>query len=489
MPHNKQFNRREILATTLAVGAGALVQPLDRVLGANNDIRAAVIGFRGKGNHHISIVSKIPGVRIVALCDADKDVLDAGVKKLSKDGNRVDGYLDMRRVMDRKDIDVIFTATPNHWHALTAIWGVQSGKHVYVEKPVSHNIWEGRQIVNASNHYGKLVQTGTQSRSDIGMQKVIAYINEGHIGKLKLVRGFCYKRRPSIGKVKGEQAWPAQIDKNLWTGPSAMKPLMRNKVHYDWHWDYETGNGDVGNQGIHEMDLCRWMTGQDTLPKRVMSIGGRFGYIDDGNTANTQITLLDYDPVPIIFEVKGLPQKSGSRTMDHYHGVRVGVAYECEGGYFAGKNGGWIFDNDGKKIVQIKGGGAENHQKNFLDAVRAGKRGMLTADIKEGHLSSALCHMGNISHIVGKQAAPEEIRDSIKSNANMIEAYDRFEAHLAANEVDFNQTPRYLGPMLEFDPQSERFIGNQYQSQANNLVTRNFRKPFVVPDLSKNPKA
>lgn len=479
------INRREAMAGALAAGAVTLTSPISRVLGANNDIRAAVIGFRSKGSHHISIVSKIPGVRIVALCDADSDVLANGVKRLEKEGSKVDGYTDMRRIMDRNDIDVIFTATPNHWHALTAIWGVQSGKHVYVEKPVSHNIWEGRQIVNASNRYGKLVQTGTQSRSDIGMQAAVKYINEGHIGKLKVARGFCYKHRPSIGHVTSPQQWPAEIDKNLWTGPSTMKPLMRKKVHYDWHWDFETGNGDVGNQGIHQMDLARWVTGEQLLPKRVMSIGGRFGYIDDGNTPNTQITLLDYDNVPVIFEVRGLPEKSGSRTMPHYKGVRVGVVYECEGGYFAGNNGGWIYDNDDKKIKQIKGGGSGDHQKNFIDAVRAGKREMLTADILEGHISSALCHMGNISHQVGRQTSQGEIKDAIKDNPNMLEAYQRFEEHLAVNDVDFNQTPRILGPMLQFDPTSESFNDERFKTQANQLVKRDYRKPFVVPDLAQ----
>ena len=473
------------MKTSIAVGA-ALAIPHSRVLGANDDIRVGVVGFRGQGGGHINRFLTIPGVRLVALCDVDRKVLDGQLQKAAERNEKVDGYTDVRRMLDDNNIDAISTATPNHWHALITIWACQAGKDVYVEKPVSHNVSEGRKMVEAARKYNRIVQTGTQKRSDEGLRQAFEYIQQGNLGRIVVARGFCYKRRRSIGKVPGPQPVPESVDYNLWTGPAPLEPLMRTRLHYDWHWVWPTGCGDMGNQGIHEMDLCRWAIGQNQLPPRVMSIGGRFGYDDDGDTANTQMAVLDYKPAPIIFETRGLPRKKDDLLKPDYKGIRVGIVIQCENGYFAGGGGGgWIYDNDGNKIKQFKGDGGGGHQSNFIKAVRSRKRSDLNADILEGHLSSALCHLGNISHRLGSKTSAGEIRRAVQDRPMIAEAYQRFSQHLADNEVDTAVTPATLGPWLELDTSKEKFIGaGEYglTRWANELATRNYRRPFVVPE-------
>jgi predicted dehydrogenase len=481
----KNITRRDFVKGSIAAGA-ALALPFSRVLGANNDIRVGVVGFRGQGSGHIERFLKIPGVRVVALCDVDRDIVAREVRKFEDRNEKVDVYADVRKMLEDKNIDAISTATPNHWHALITIWACQAGKDVFVEKPVSHNIWEGRKMVEAARKYSRIVQSGMHKRSDTALPEVFEYIRQGNLGKIVIARGFCYKRRKSIGKVAGPQPIPESVDYNLWTGPAPLKPLMRKRLHYDWHWVWPTGNGDMGNQGVHEMDICRWAIGQNELPPRVMSIGGRFGYDDDGETANTQIVFLGYKPAPIIFETRGLPRKKDDSGMDNYRSIRVGVVIQCEHGYFAGGGGGgWVYDNDGKKIKQFKGDGGGGHQANFIKAVRSRKVSDLNADILEGHLSSALCHMGNISHRLGQRQSPDEIREMLKAEPQVMEAFKRFQDHLFNNWVDLSKTRAALGPWLEMDARTERFVGSGEYSVtrwANELLTRNYRKPFVVPE-------
>ncbi|HEQ60674.1 MAG TPA: Gfo/Idh/MocA family oxidoreductase, partial [Firmicutes bacterium] len=421
---------------------------------------------------------KMPGVRVVALCDVDRTILDQKVKEFTDRKQAVEAYTDVRKLLDNKDIDAISTATPNHWHALISVWACQAGKDVYVEKPVSHNIFEGRKIVEAARKYNRIVQTGTQNRSCAGMQEAIEYLQAGHLGKMLLARGLCYKRRPSIGKVNGPQPVPDDIDYDLWTGPAPLVPLMRENLHYDWHWVWPTGNGDIGNQGIHQMDICRWATGEQQLAPRVISVGGRFGYVDDGETPNTQFVLLDYERIPIMFEVRGLPMESGVEAMPHYRGVRIGNVIHCEHGYVAG---GYAYDNEGNRIKQFPMEGGSRHQDNFIEAVRSRRQSDLTADILEGHLSSALCHMGNISHRLGRALPPEEIREKLKSEPEAVETFDRFQEHLAANGVDLAKSQATLGPWLKMNPVRERFTG-PYAREANRLISRDYREPFVVPE-------
>ncbi|HZR21733.1 MAG TPA: Gfo/Idh/MocA family oxidoreductase [Verrucomicrobiae bacterium] len=476
------FSRRSFLKSSLLATASAAVWPgllRGGLPGANSEIRYAVVGFNGRGKDHLKEMREVPGTRLVALCDADRNVLNRELKQCENRGDKVEGYTDVRRLLDNKDVDVVTFATPNHWHSLGAIWALQAGKDVYVEKPVSHEVWEGRQVVNAARKHNRIVQAGTQCRSSQGIAEGIEWLRQGNLGKIIRVRGLCYKRRPSIGKVSGPQPIPPNIDYDLWCGPAPKEPLMRAKLHYDWHWVWPTGNGDLGNQGIHQMDLGRWVLGENELSPRVWSVGGRLGYIDDGTTPNTLIAFHDYQKAPLIFEVRGLPSAEGSKEMDKYHGADIGVVTDCEGGRMVipSYSVAIMLDKEDKPIKKFQG--SSSHFANFISAVRSRKASELKADILEGHLSSALCHTANISYKLGSQHSPEEIRDAVKANADLAESLGRMEQHLGANNVDLHKTPATLGAVLTMDPKTERFIDNRL---ANQLLRREYRAPFVVPD-------
>ena len=296
-----------------------------------------------------------------------------------------------------------------------------------------------------------------------------------------LSRGLCYKKRGSIGKTEGPQPIPEGIDYDLWCGPAPKEELTRKRLHYDWHWTWAYGNGDLGNQGIHQMDIARWFLGEMALSPRVWSLGGRLGYEDDGETANTQIVYHDYEKAPLLFEVRGLPQSKDAKDMDKYKGAGVGVIVECEGGYVVvpSYSSATAYDKEGKMIKEWKG--SEDHFKNFILACRSRRVDDLNADILEGHLSSALCHTGNISYRLGKQAEPDAIREQIKGNRFAQESFDRMGEHLSKNGVDIKSDKITLGPSLKFDPEAEKFIGND---AANALVRPKYRDPYVVPEIS-----
>ncbi|MEW6161677.1 MAG: Gfo/Idh/MocA family oxidoreductase, partial [Verrucomicrobiota bacterium] len=433
----KTITRRSFLQSSLTTAA-ALSLPARAwasVPGANGDIRVAVVGFNGRGKSHIEAFRKIKGARVVALCDADRNVLESEAKKFRDRSEPIQTFTDVRQLLHSKEVDVIATATPNHWHALISVWACQAGKDVYVEKPVSHNVWEGRKIVEAARKYNRIVQTGTQSRSSGALREALAWVQAGHLGKIKIARGLCYKPRQSIGKVSAPQPVPSHIDYDLWCGPAPQEPLRRKNLHYDWHWVWPTGNGDIGNQGIHQMDIARWALGKNELSRGIISVGGRFGYEDDGQTPNTQFVVHDFGDALLIFEVRGLPkdrncQESGQwkgENMDRYKGQGIGHVIECEHGYLAGTT---AYDNQGNEIKKFSGED-EGHFENFIQAVRSRKVSDLNADILEGHLSSALCHLGNISHALGKTLRPEEVREKLRSDKAAMECLDRFEAHLA----------------------------------------------------------
>jgi len=449
--------------------------------GANGDIRVAVVGFNSRGKSHIDGFRNLKGVRVVALCDVDRAVLDRTAAKLKEENSPVEAYQDIRKLLESRDIDAVSFATPNHWHALGAIWAVQAGKDVYLEKPVSHNVWEGRKIVEAARKYNRLVQAGTQTRSSHAIREAIAWMRAGNLGKIKLGRSLCYKRRASIGKATEPLRIPETIDYDLWCGPAPKeKDLWRKKLHYEWHWVWPTGNGDLGNQGVHQVDMVRWALGYDAVSPRVFAIGGRLGYEDDGTTPNTMIAWHDYQPVPIIFEVRGLPTAVDSDRMDQYRGFTgISAAFECEGGcmVFPNYSSAIVCDNGGKQIKKFSG--ADDHFANFIDAVRSRKQSDLNADILEGHLSAAICHTANISYQLGKIKSPDEIRDAVKNEKDVGEALGRMEEHLAANQVDLKKTPAVLGVVLNMDPKTERFTEN---AAANQMLTREYRQPYVVPE-------
>jgi len=484
-----KLSRRDFMKSTMAAGAAmALLSPNSRVRGANNNLRLAVVGTGGQGGNHIKYFSEIEGVRVVAICDVDREHVESEARDLEKKyGQKVKTFVDVRKLLEDKSIDAITSATPNHWHSLITIWACQAGKDVYMEKPVSHNIWEGRKSVQAARKYDRIVATGTQKRSSEAHKAAFKWIREGNLGAIKWVRSLCYKKRYEgtngiVNGTNGPIPVPASVDYNLWCGPADMEPLRRQQLHYKWHWVWNTGNGDLGNQGIHEMDLGRWALGDPKLAPRVMSFGGRFRVNDAGETANTQIVFFDYKPVPLIFEVRGLPRKKGDKAMDGWRrtGTDIGVIVQCENGYWAaGDGGGWVWDNNDKRTnKQISGGGGGGHHRNFIDAVRSHRVSDLNADIEKGHLSSALCHMGNVSYRLGKKMSVSEARRCI-DNEYVMDSFDRMVEHLRVNEVDLEKELITMGPMLTMNPEKERFVG-EYSDMANMYVKRNYREPFVV---------
>lgn len=502
--------RRTFLKTTALTAAGVALSARSwgQVAGANSDIRVAVVGLNGRGKNHLTSLAAIPGVRVVALCDVDSAVLDHATSHPSLQNQSPKKYRDLRELLASPDIDAVTLATPNHWHALGAIWACAAGKDVYVEKPVSHNIWEGRQLVAAASKYQRVVQAGMQIRSGEGLQEAVEWIHAGNLGKITAARGFCYKRRDSLGKVSGPQPIPPTIDYDLWSGPAPVIPPHRNTkrngpVHYEWHWLYAYGNGDVGNQGIHQMDVARWFLGERGLPRHTLSVGGRLGYVDDGETPNTQVVIHDYATAPLIFEVRGLPAKAGAvsnaiidpkanaadiagaaaDTMDKYNGVSIGNVIDCEDGslvtssYFQAK----ALDKSGKVVREFKG--SDSQMRNFIETVRSRKTARLYGPIEEGHISSALCHLGNISHRLGAAVSSEALREKTKADAPLTEATGRMVEHLAANQVDLAKTPLTLGAPLSFDSASERFTGT-HAEEANKLLTREYRAAYAVPKLA-----
>jgi predicted dehydrogenase len=460
----------------------------------------AVIGLNGRGKNHLASLKAVPGVRIAAICDVDTAVLTQAAAALAKDGITPRQYTDLRVMLAEPDIDAVTIATPNHWHSLAGILACAAGKDVYVEKPVSHNVWEGRQLAAAARKYNRVVQAGVQIRSGEGLQEAVRWVRAGNLGRITAARGFCYKRRKSIGVSAGPTPPPATVNYDLWLGPAPAAAPHRLRFHYDWHWFNTYGNGDVGNQGIHQMDVARWFLGDPALPRHTLSVGGRLGYVDDGETPNTQIVVHDYAEAPLVFEVRGLPAVHDpnegqvgvvgadaadalAKTMDRYRGVSIGNVIDCEGGsvitrgYFEAT----AHDRDGKVVREFRG--TDRLMQNFIDVVRSRKTADLCGPIEQGHLSSALCHLGEISHALGAATPPDETRERIKGDAALSEAYGRMTEHLAANRVDLATTPAILGQPLAIDAKAERFTGAN-AAAANALLTRQYRAPYTVPQLA-----
>jgi len=477
--------RRSFLKAAAIGTAGAVLPVLNSgcAYAANEAIRVAVVGVNGRGGDHLRGF----GSRVVAICDVDQAVLARRAGQLK---HKVDMETDFRRLLDRKDIDAISIATPNHTHSWIAILAVMAGKDVYVEKPVSHNVWEGRQLANAARKYGRMVQCGTQSRSSSGLHQALAWLRAGNLGQIKYAWATCFKPRPSIGKRDQLLAIPKTVDYDLWCGPAAKVDLYRPHLHYDWHWDFNTGNGDLGNQGIHQMDIARWMLGETALSPRVMSIGGRVGYSDAGNTPNTQLVYHAYERAPLIFEVRGLPssqaarnQKDWASSMDDYRGSRVGVVVQCEQGHLLIPSyvEAIAFGADGHQIKRFSGGSDRDHYDNFLAAVASRKAEDLNAEVLQGHLSSALCHTANISFQLGHFATKGEQMTAVSATPLAKEAFQRLAAHLDANKIDVDRGDIRLGRWLEMDGAAERFTNSD---EANRLLTRQYRAPYVVPAIS-----
>lgn len=453
-------------AAVHAVGGSRIV----RADSPNEKLRVAVVGVRSRGKSHLGGFARKGDSDVTVVCDCDESFGPATAQKYNAKYVK-----DVRKVVEDPNIDVVSIATPNHWHALMAIWALQNGKDVYVEKPVSHNVSEGRRIVQAARKYNRICQTGTQSRSNPGTKDAMAFLHEGGIGEVTLARGLCYKPRGSIGSA-GTYQPPATCDYDLWSGPAELEePLKRPKLHYDWHWVWNTGNGDLGNQGIHQMDLARWGLGVEGLGTSVMAYGGRVGYEDAGETANTQVSIHEYGDKRLVFEVRGL--KTGS-----FKNAKIGVVFQGSDGYLVlnSYSGGAAFGADGK-IIKKFGGGA-NHFENFKEAVKSRKSEDLNADIEQGHLSSALCHLGNISYRLGKETPVDDLRAALSGDEEATGTLGRVMEHLDSNGVSTKKYPLTMGPKLELD--GEVFKGNDV-SEANAMLTRPYRDGYEVPSAEK----
>ncbi len=431
------ISRRAFLkSSTGVVAATAFSAPMfipPKVFGANDKIRIAVLGLNGRGDDHVKAYMKLDNVDVVTLCDPDMKVLESRAKEYSEKYNKKMKLVqDLRKVYEDKNIDAVSIATTNHWHALATIWAIQAGKDVYVEKPGSHNIWEGRKMVEAAHKYDRMVQHGVQLRSSAAMQEAVQHLRNGLIGRVYMARGLVFRWRADIGN-KGFEPVPEELDFDLWLGPAQKRPFTRNLVHYNWHWHWDFGNGDVGNQGIHETDMCMW--GLDVgLPEKITAMGGKFLWDDCKETPEILSSTFLYpkEKKIIEFEVRHW-------NTNYEDGVKVGNIFYGDKGYMLikGYDSYETFLNVGSEKYEPgpsrKAGG--DHFKNFIEAVRTRDKSLLNAPVETAHLSSALAHLGNISYRLERQ--------------------------------------------LTFNPAAELFIGDD---EANSMLTRNYRSPYVVPD-------
>jgi predicted dehydrogenase len=473
----KSTTRRQFLEDSiLAVAASAfastpLIAAEDRPVSANDKITVAIIGCGIRGKQHAAELERLPECEIAYVCDPDRDRAGEVASDLvAKGRSRPKEVQDLRAILDDKSVAAVFVAAPNHWHALAAIWAMQAGKDVYLEKPISHNISEGRRVVQVARKLGRICQGGTQNRSNHALAEAIKYIHEGKLGEVKLARSIVYGRRDSIGGPTQCEV-PPSVDYNLWLGPAAMVPLTRPKFHYDWHWFWNTGDGELGNNNIHSLDICRWGLGVSGLGRSVISYGGRFGYIDAAETPNTQIVIFDFGDKTIVSETRGL------KTDPFNPKFKNGWIFTGTEGIIADNS---LFDLDGK-LVRTFEGKTESHFANFLKAVRSRKSSDLNAEIIEGHQSTALCHIGNISWRLGQPSSMTEIQrqlSQLKVHENVIETFQRTHIHLAENSIDLDKSKLTLGRLLHLNAHEEKFAGD---AEANAFLTREYRKPFVVP--------
>ena len=437
------MDRREFLTATGTTVATMTAAQYSRVLGANDRLNTAVVGVNGRGKSHIRTVAANAGMNVAAVVDIDQSVAEkaaAYTKQHQQDAPAPKEYRDLRDMLADKEIDVVTIATTNHWHALSTIWAVQAGKDVYCEKPASHNIWEGRKMVEAARKHKRIVQVGQQSRSTPFKIEAIQRLREGVIGEVYMAKGLCYKRRKSIGST-AVSAVPPGVDYDIWLGPAQPHEFKQNRFHYNWHWHWAFGNGDIGNQGVHEMDVARWGLGIDHLPEHVFSAGGHYVYDDDQETPNTQHATFDYGGRMLQFEVRGLVTGGECRLLEDSGGGShtIGVLFFGSDGFLTIANQGYQTYLGEKRTPgprrSSEGDATGAHFENFRKAVLSRRVSDLNCDVLEGHLSAALCHLANISY---------RTRDK-----------------------------------LLFDPETERFVGN---FGANTLLKRDYRAPWIVPE-------
>jgi predicted dehydrogenase len=469
-----RLTRRSFLTQSLAAVTIAGTKSTGRVLGANETIRVGVCGIHGQGNAHIQQYLGLPGCQITYLIDPDKSLWESRAKPIKeKYGVAPKCVADIREALQDKELDAVSVATPNHWHSLVTVWACQSGKDVYVEKPMSHLVTEGRRCVEAAAKYRRIVQHGTQQRSSPGRAAEIAAVQSGKYGKLLVSKGYCCKPRWSIGqKPTGKP--PEHLDFNLWLGPAREQPYHANLVHYNWHWFWDFGNGDIGNQGVHEVDVARWAIKDATLPSKVWSLGGRFGFEDQGQTPNMQMAVMEYGDVLLVFEVRGLVENKTPFKL------KVSNEYYTTEGRIAG---GMFYPKSGAKPeklapteVKVTPGGAWG---SFLHAVRSRNPADCNAGPEHGHYSSALCHLANISYRLGGPVPFDGKK--LGDNREVVETFRNIQENLTGVGVKLEGLTYQLGRTLTVDREAERFTGDG-AAEANALLTREYRKPFAMPE-------
>jgi predicted dehydrogenase len=442
--------------TFLKAGAAALatVSSAQRILGANDRVRVAVVGLNGRGWNHVAGYHSLSGVEVAAFCDIDENVLQkrlAGAEAMGM--AKPQTYVDFRKLLEDKNIDAVSIASPNHWHSLMGIWAAQAGKDLYLEKPCSHNWWEGRQLVRAIHKYKVICQHGSQCRSSAAIREAMEKMQSGTIGDVYFARGLCYKWRNTIGHALPEPV-PAGVHYDLWTGPAPLKPFTKNRFHYNWHWIWDTGNGDLGNQGIHEVDLARWGLGV-TLPVKVSAIGGHFLFDDDQQTPNTLTVAYEFRTPEgkakmMNFEVRGwITNHEAEIGTDKFGGAGVPAAglddtastkQKGSGGPAAGTGkpstiGNLYYGKDGYLAIsdydsyksflgpQEEPGPAKQapvkneHYLNFIECIRSRKAEDLHAPILEGHLSATLVHLANASYRLGRTIHFDPATESVVNDA------------------------------------------------------------------------
>jgi predicted dehydrogenase len=432
------MNRRYFIMSSAAVAAGAM--RASALASPNDTVRVACVGVRGQGNSHIKQYAGMQNVEIAAICDVDESVLARRIEEVEKLGRpKPAAFTDFRKLLEDQTIDAVSLATPNHWHTLQTIWACQAGKDVYVEKPCSHNMFESRQIVAAARKYNRIVQHGTNSRSGEALREAVQKMREGVIGEVYMARGLCFKWRNTIGR-KPAAPPPSGVHYDLWLGPAPKRDFTENRFHYNWHWFWDYGNGDFGNQGIHEVDIARWGLGV-TYPSKVSAIGGHFMFDDDQETPNTLTVTYEFNgkgnkKKMLVFEVRHWISNHEAGIGGDKPGNTVGNIFYGSEGYLAidGYGKYWTYFGKDQKPGPARTAGG-NNWANFIDVVRSRKQPDLNADVAEGAASSDLMHLGNISYLTGRT--------------------------------------------LHFDEQARKCLGDD---EANKMFTRNYRKPFVVPE-------
>jgi predicted dehydrogenase len=472
--------RRTFLGQSLATAAATFAITGRGLAAPSETLRAAVIGLGGRGMKLAGEAAGIPGLTITWLVDPD-EARARGAKKIAPDAKVSQ---DLREALDDKDVDVVIIATCNHWHCLAAIWACQAGKDVYVEKPLGHNIAEQRRLVEISEAEGRIVQVGTQQRSDGVQDEIRAFLHdEKGLGEIQYIRANRYGVREPVKKIPGALKIPAGVDYDLWCGPAEKRELHRSGLHYDWHWDWNTGNGEMGNWGVHIIDDVRNVGLADKvgLPKRLLAGGGRLVWEDAAETPNVHFAYFDTGSTPVIFDLTNLPIKPGSKSAPGYLSTRSGYTVHCEGGrYSGGRGGGAAYDKDGKRIRKFSGNGGRGHIANFIQAVRERKRSILNADVLQGHYSSAWCELANVAYRTGSGYSREQ---ALEINASMPAwgaLLDEANERLSAHGISFDSPGVALSPVLEMDTATEQFTGAM-AGKANAFLSGHYRQGFELP--------